>query len=260
MTGCKKAEYQEYKLDKMEPDEVMGKTIVSVISPGTELARYKEAQYPYEPGYACIFEVEEIGDSVTDISIGDTVFCEGKHRSYQRMPETKCHIVPENMAVEDTVFVRFVKMAHSIRCLSQKKHFSVLGRGLVASFLKQIDGCTNNSDVIFDCTENEKTILTYPPGSTIYLVGRPWRQNSKLSAHNIYSLVFLNRITLKSGWEERSDDYESYMKLQRQIKIENLYDIDKPANCQAVYNRFLNNRKKLTTIFDWREEENAKRS
>lgn len=46
-------------------NEVLGRTIVSLISPGTELACYRgqltDGKFPMRPGYAAVFEVQEVG-------------------------------------------------------------------------------------------------------------------------------------------------------------------------------------------------------
>jgi threonine dehydrogenase-like Zn-dependent dehydrogenase len=74
----------------LEPDEVFGETVCSLISPGTEIAGAfrpdpsRETRYPTVPGYAAVFRVTEIGDAVTTIAVGDLVFTHGGHRSHQR--------------------------------------------------------------------------------------------------------------------------------------------------------------------------------
>ena len=43
-------------------DEVAGKTLVTLISAGTELASaYLGSNFPSTPGYAAVFQVEEVG-------------------------------------------------------------------------------------------------------------------------------------------------------------------------------------------------------
>lgn len=76
----------------LAPHEVRGRTLYTLISPGTELAsgyqglRYQgTASYPTYPGYAAVFEVEEVGAEVQTHHPGDIVFCMGRHQSRQRL-------------------------------------------------------------------------------------------------------------------------------------------------------------------------------
>ena len=91
------------ELSEMEPDdkslashEVAGRTIRSLISPGTELAGYQGqwawAKYPVNPGYATVFEVTTCGTEVHDLKPGDLAFCMGAHQSHHRLPRE--HVIP----------------------------------------------------------------------------------------------------------------------------------------------------------------------
>jgi NADPH:quinone reductase-like Zn-dependent oxidoreductase len=65
------------------PRQVAGRTLVSLISAGTELAgAYQGTSFPRVPGYAAVFEVEAVGDEVEGIGVGDHAFCMGPHRSF----------------------------------------------------------------------------------------------------------------------------------------------------------------------------------
>src|SRR5438093_9947032 len=68
------------------PRDVAGRTLASLISAGTELASaYRGDSFPRVPGYAAVFEVEDVGSEVTDLRVGERLFCMGPHRSYQRV-------------------------------------------------------------------------------------------------------------------------------------------------------------------------------
>jgi len=83
-----KAELRTVERDSrpLDSDELAGRTIVTLISAGTELASAYQATsgFPRGLGYAAVFEVEAVGSEVNDIHAGDYVFCMGGHRSYQR--------------------------------------------------------------------------------------------------------------------------------------------------------------------------------
>lgn len=67
------------------PNEVRGKTLFTLVSPGTELAyNYTGTSFPSFPGYAATFVAEKVGAEVDGISEGDVCFCIGSHRRYFR--------------------------------------------------------------------------------------------------------------------------------------------------------------------------------
>lgn len=93
------------------PDEVRGYTLVSLVSPGTELSwNYvgKGGQFPSMPGYAAIFEAEEIGSNVNDIKPGERLFCMGGHRSMQQHTANNVVPVPDGLASQEAVLARLM--------------------------------------------------------------------------------------------------------------------------------------------------------
>jgi NADPH:quinone reductase-like Zn-dependent oxidoreductase len=62
----------------LQNNQVRGRTLVSLISPGTELAVFKNSSgqfsFPTGLGYACVFQIEEIGSNVITLKVGDKVF------------------------------------------------------------------------------------------------------------------------------------------------------------------------------------------
>ena len=70
----------------LNPDEVAGSTLYTLISPGTELAGiYGGSHFPAQPGYAAVFRVESVSQAVGDFREGELCFCMGKHQSHQRV-------------------------------------------------------------------------------------------------------------------------------------------------------------------------------
>jgi len=93
------------------PDEVRGRTLVSLISPGTELASNylaKDGQFPSTPGYAAIFEAEEIGSNVSGTKPGARLFCMGGHRSIQQHAIGSVVPVPCGLAPQEAVLARLM--------------------------------------------------------------------------------------------------------------------------------------------------------
>ncbi len=109
-TGIEQAELCpiNYPLSQMHPNDVSGKTLVTMISPGTELALYKNGTYPFQPGYSAIFKVDAIGSAVDGIAPGDVVFGTGHHSSIQSMRQKRVHLLPAGLSPEKAVFSRFL--------------------------------------------------------------------------------------------------------------------------------------------------------
>jgi (R,R)-butanediol dehydrogenase/meso-butanediol dehydrogenase/diacetyl reductase len=85
----KRVEIREMEVPEVGPDQVGIRTAFSGISQGTErwaiTGRYGHydvdysAYFPCSPGYQAAGVVEEVGDRVTDVSVGDHVFTMGTH-------------------------------------------------------------------------------------------------------------------------------------------------------------------------------------
>src|ERR1043166_3279927 len=96
------------------PREVVGRTLATLVSAGTELASaYTVDGSPRVPGYAAVFEVEEVGDEVADLKAGDRVFFPGPHRSYQRASREQVLPVPDGLSPEDATFARMMSVSMS---------------------------------------------------------------------------------------------------------------------------------------------------
>ena len=93
----------------LAPDEVSGRTLVTLISAGTELAYFYHGQrFPARPGYAAVFAVEQVGADVISLKPGDQAFCMGPHRSWQRVREDEALPVPPDLNPERAVFARMM--------------------------------------------------------------------------------------------------------------------------------------------------------
>lgn len=95
--------------------QVRGKTLYTLVSPGTELAygyhglRYQgRAGYPVYPGYAAGFQVAEVGDEVEGFRPGDLVFCMGRHQGVQQVDARNVLPVPQGLAPEIATLARLM--------------------------------------------------------------------------------------------------------------------------------------------------------
>jgi len=109
ITAIKQAELVSFA-DDLQPaaDEVVGRTIYSLISPGTEIAgAYLGGLKDWvEPGYAAVMRVDAVGDDVTDFSPGDLVYTGGSHRSHQRAEAANVVAVPDGIPMVWAPFAR----------------------------------------------------------------------------------------------------------------------------------------------------------
>lgn len=111
ITAPKRAELQS--VDSPEegagPAELRGSTLVSLVSPGTELnAAFLGDDFPRRPGYAAVFRVEEAGEQVQDFSPGDLAFSMGAHQSRQRCDRKEAVRVPEGLSATTAAFARLM--------------------------------------------------------------------------------------------------------------------------------------------------------
>ncbi len=90
-------------------NEVRGRTVCTLISPGTELAcNYTGATFPSFPGYAAVFAATDIGAEVKGLSQGDLLFCMGGHRSFQQVETRAVRPVPKELPPEKAVLARLM--------------------------------------------------------------------------------------------------------------------------------------------------------
>ena len=95
--------------DHAECGHLFGRTVVSLMSPGTELAyNYLGKTFPSSPGYSTIFRVESIGDEVSDFEVGDLVFAMGRHQSFQHSVATETLKIPTDLKPEIAVLARLM--------------------------------------------------------------------------------------------------------------------------------------------------------
>ena len=97
----------------LAPDEIAGRSIVTLISAGTETtgSYTSEGGFPRGSGYAGVFATEAVGADVSDVKVGDCVFCMGNHRSYQRVKRDAAVPLPEELAPETGVFARLMNVS-----------------------------------------------------------------------------------------------------------------------------------------------------
>lgn len=90
-------------------NEIRGRTVCTLISPGTELAwNYIGTTFPTFPGYAAVFAATDIGSEVKGVSEGDLFFCMGGHRSFQQVEAHAARPIPKELPPEKAVLARLM--------------------------------------------------------------------------------------------------------------------------------------------------------
>jgi threonine dehydrogenase-like Zn-dependent dehydrogenase len=107
-TGKQQFELLDYDEAPLGANEVRGPTLVTLVSPGTELAWAGGDNFPIRPGYAAVFEAQEIGAGVSGIKHGDRLLCMGAHRSTQQFDARYTLKLPDGLACEEAVVARLM--------------------------------------------------------------------------------------------------------------------------------------------------------
>ena len=139
-------------------DEVSGRTLVSIISNGSETGGFmgyggSEGIYPTETGYANIMEVTEVGPDVTDIRPGDRVFTLTSHKLFNKARRRDVFAVPQDIPAEKAVICRFPAVSMSAFLKSSIKPTEpalVTGLGVVGLMCAQM---LNRSGFTVYCTD-----------------------------------------------------------------------------------------------------------
>lgn len=170
----------------LQNNQVRGRTLVSLISPGTELAVLKNTSgqfsFPTGLGYACVFEIEEIGSNVVNLKVGDKVFYSGSHKSIQVANEQEVVKLPSHLDPKIAVFARLMGVSMSTLTTTTARPpqtVVVTGLGLVGHLAAQIFTACGYQVLAVDPSE-EKRIITQAAGlKNIYQDFTPILENHK---------------------------------------------------------------------------------
>lgn len=164
ITAPEQAELREVAppLEPLEPREIRGRTLATLISPGTELASaYQGNHFPRVPGYAAVFEVEEVGSEISDFHPGDLAFCMGPHQSFQRVFREQALHVPFGLPPEKAVFARMMGVSMSTLTTTTARppqKVLVMGLGLVGHLAAKIFACCGYEVIACDPAESRRRI------------------------------------------------------------------------------------------------------
>lgn len=160
--------------DGLGPHEVVVRTHVTLISPGTELARLQgklafeddePPAYPMEVvGYANIGTVLAAGEA-TGVQPGDRVYTMANHASVARVDvrQALCVPVPTRLAADEAVFARLatVSMATMVTTAARPGDgVAVVGLGLVGNLAAQVFQASGMRVNAFDLSPNRRALAS----------------------------------------------------------------------------------------------------
>jgi len=150
-----KVSLENYKVRIPEKGEVLIKSLVSLISPGTERAFLKALpntvqKFPFYPGYSNVGEIIECGDSVSEIKPGDIVFSDSAHWSHTIQKQEMVTKIPHGINLETAAFINLAVV--SLQGIRKTKieigeSVLILGMGIVGIFALQFAFLSGAIDV-----------------------------------------------------------------------------------------------------------------
>lgn len=122
-----------------------------------------------------------------------------------------------------------------------------------------------------ECSGHEKAVLdackSVMKRGEVVLIGVPWRKRTDIPAFDVLHAVFHKYAVLRSGWEWEVpqhptdfrngaifDNFAGALRwlAEGRVKVNGLYALASPADCQSVYQDLLHQRgDKIVTVFDW---------
>jgi len=134
--------------DIMPPsrDQVLIRNILSLISPGTEIAFLMALpntprKFPMYPGYSSVGIIEEVGEGVKDLEKGDLVVATAPHASHVIAHVNNVYKVPEGVSTKDAVF--FTLSCIALQGVRKAKielgeSVAIIGEGIVGQLATQL--------------------------------------------------------------------------------------------------------------------------
>jgi L-iditol 2-dehydrogenase len=144
-----RAELQEFTPPSPKPGEVLIRTEVTLISPGTERAFFlglpnAQARFPYYPGYSNVGRVVALGEpggDGSDLVVGDRVASGAGHASHVVARAERCWKVPESLSPAEAVYFSLGAIAmQGVRKARVElgEPVLVLGLGLIGNLALQL--------------------------------------------------------------------------------------------------------------------------
>ncbi|MEV4399454.1 zinc-binding dehydrogenase [Nonomuraea sp. NPDC049607] len=160
--------------------EVLCRTTLSLISPGTELAclrgefdpgtNWEEwVRYPFRPGYSMAGIVEAVGEGVTTLRPGDRVQSYAPHQELVTLTEREARLLPGGVTAEEAVWVPLVVTAAAgtaRAAITLGETVVVLGLGPVGQLVVQYAVAHGASRVVAVDTDARRLDLARASGAS----------------------------------------------------------------------------------------------
>lgn len=121
---------------------VGGRTLASLVSPGTELATIRaRVDQPTPLGYAAVMQIDEVGEGVDQFEIGQNVFCFGPHARRQLASAEDVIAVPTSLEPSVAVFARMMAVSWTTLVTTRARpnaRVLITGLGIVGNLAAQI--------------------------------------------------------------------------------------------------------------------------
>lgn len=193
-----KVEVRQVPLAAPGPGQVQVRTLYSAVSAGTELLLYRgqlpgsmpldstleslqhSSQYPVQYGYACVGEVQQIGQGVDQSWLGRRVFSFQPHASHFLAQPEQLIAVPDDVSAQAAVFLPNVETAVNLvqdGCPLIGERVVVLGQGVVGLLLSAV-------------------LAQHPLAALMAVEGQPQRQklSRQMGAHSVCSPAEASKI------------------------------------------------------------------
>jgi threonine dehydrogenase-like Zn-dependent dehydrogenase len=164
--GAGVIELERVSTPPLGADQVGGPTLVSLVSPGTELAiaYLNDTGFPLpaDLGYAAVFRVDEVGAEVPGVSVGDVVMSMGPHASWQRQPAARVVVLPPGLEPARAVFARIMNVSLSGLVTSSLRPGltpAVVGLGLVGQMAARALLAQGYSPIAVDSSADRRAFL-----------------------------------------------------------------------------------------------------
>ena len=160
-------EIETFETTAPDAGQVVIRTRVSLISPGTERAFYlglpnAAAQFPLYPGYSNIGEIIEVGAHVDQFKIGDRVASGASHTGVATIDAATCVLIPDAVADDEAAFFMLCAIAlQGVRKarLELGEPVVVIGAGIVGILATQLAKLNGGLPVI--CVDQDEHRLDF---------------------------------------------------------------------------------------------------
>lgn len=172
------AEIETFEVPSPKEGQLLLRTRVTLISPGTERAFFlglpnTSQKYPQHAGYSNIGEVVEIGAKVEGFKVGDRVACAASHASHVVVKAANCLPVPEDTPDEEAVFFNLAAIAmQGVRKARVELGESVvvIGAGLIGLLAMQLAKLNGGLPVISVDKDEGRLAFARQVGADVTLI------------------------------------------------------------------------------------------